>query len=370
MSRRVLVFGPAYLDRVLRVDRPLVPPQFNAGPLDLSVGGKWAGESGPSTILRLTDPNDVHLEIELPEGWPKELPSRIDLDRCVFQGKGSSVHMVKGIEWQDDLGGMGAGFASALGGLLVSALGPESDPTSARIASMLAEQGIRHHPIRVPDVQADWTLLVTSGPYGDKLPVGFRGCHASLSDYPGPRDEGFDVLIVASLTNRLVRSALESVTARVRVFAPTLKNMTDTDPPLSAFADRVDLLCCNRHEWEALADRQAVAEIIPILSITDGPNGGIVRFHDPSGALRDHHEPAFPRDHPPRDTNRAGEAYASTLLTTLLDAGWQTGQVEASVIELAARRAAAAAGLVIGHEDFRFPTAEEIDDAVRLGRIG
>ncbi|WP_169976398.1 carbohydrate kinase family protein [Tautonia rosea] len=369
MSRRVLVFGPAYLDRVLRVDRPLLPPEWDAGPLDLSVGGRWLVEDQREASLRLEDPDGGSLFIDLPDDWPECPGSGIELDRLLLPNRGVWYHSVKGLNWQDDLGGMGAGFAAALGGLLVSALGPESDPTSARIASMLAEQGIEHHPIRVPDTQADWTLLISSGPHGDKLPVGFRGCHASLSEYPGPVDWGFDVLVVASLTNQLIRSALETVSARVRVFAPTLKNMTDREPPLLAFADRLELLCCNRQEWEALADREAVAQIIPILSISDGPNGGIIRFRDPSGALREHHEPAFPRDHPPRDTNRAGESYASTLLTTLLDAGWQGGPVEAGLIEHAAQRAAAAAGLVIGHEDFRFPTPEEIDDTVRLGRI-
>jgi ribokinase len=370
MSRRVLVFGPAYLDRVLRVDRPLLPPELGAGPLDLSVGGRWSAEHSPDASLILTDSHGVHLAITLPDGWPAGLPSRIELDRPLLRTSETVRHAVRGIDWQDDLGGMGAGFAAALGGVLVSALGPESDPTSARVASMLAEQGVRHHPVRVPDSEADWTLLISSGPFGDKLPVGFRGCHAALSAYPGPSSEPVDVLVAASLTNRLVRSAFDAVTARVRVFAPTLKNMTDTDPPLSAFADRVDLLCCNRQEWEALADRDAVARIIPILSITDGPIGGVVRSRAPSGSVREHFEPAFPRDHPPRDTNRAGEAYASTLLTTLLDAGWQGGPVEPDVIEHAARRASAAAGLVIGHEDFRFPTAAEIDDAVRIGRIG
>ncbi|MEW4570387.1 PfkB family carbohydrate kinase [Tautonia sp. JC769] len=370
MPRRVLVFGPAYLDRVLRVDRPLLPPGLGAGPLDLSVGGRWSAGHSPDASLILTDPLGVRLVITLPEGWPAGLPSEIELDRPLLQSSETVTHEVRGIDWQDDLGGMGAGFAAALGGLLVSALGPESDPTSGRVASMLAEQGIHHHPIRVPETEADWTLLISSGPHGDKLPVGFRGCHAALSTYPGLATEPVDVLVAASLTNRLVRSAFESVPARVRVFAPTLKNMTDTAPPLSAFADRVDLLCCNRHEWEALADRDAVARIIPVLSITDGPNGGIVRFQDSSGSLREHVEPAFPRDHPPQDTNRAGEAYASTLLTTVLESGWRGGPVEAEVIERAARRAAAAAGLVIGHKDFRFPTAGEIDDAVRLGRIG
>ena len=39
MSRRIQVFGPAYLDRVVRVDRPLHDPD-KAHPLDQSVDGE------------------------------------------------------------------------------------------------------------------------------------------------------------------------------------------------------------------------------------------------------------------------------------------------------------------------------------------
>ena len=98
--------------------------------------------------------------------------------------------LVRGLAWHDDLGGMGAGYAAALGGQLCSALGSESDPTSQAISQRLAEYGIAHDPIRVLDRSADWTLLITSGEFGDKLPIGFRGCHAALapeSSELGPR---------------------------------------------------------------------------------------------------------------------------------------------------------------------------------------
>ena len=35
-----LVFGPAYLDRVIRVDRPLVDPELGDRPLDESIDGR------------------------------------------------------------------------------------------------------------------------------------------------------------------------------------------------------------------------------------------------------------------------------------------------------------------------------------------
>ena len=105
---------------------------------------------------------------------------------------------------------MGAGYAAALGGRLCSALGSESDPTSQAISQRLADLGIFHDPIRVFDHSADWTLLITSGEFGDKLPIGFRGCHAALA--PEALDSRAarpcDLRVVASLPNRLAARVL------------------------------------------------------------------------------------------------------------------------------------------------------------------
>jgi ribokinase len=369
MTRRVLVFGPAYLDRVLRVDAPLLHPG-NHDPIDLSVGAvsmqRGPGEGG----IALFDPGGGALLISPPEGWPDDGPTVVHLDRPLDPGSDGWQRRIRGIAWLDDLGGMGAGFASALGGELVCAVGEQGDPISDRVLGMLREQGIPHHPPRVPGTSADWTLLVTSGAHGDKLPIGFRGCHARLDSYPGPTGPRWDLFVAASLTNPLIASALDAVDANVRVFAPTLRNMTDTAVPVSRFADRIDLLCCNRREWESLPDRDAVASFVPIVSITDGPEGAVVRYRSPSCATREHVEPAFPRSRPPVDTNRAGECYASTLLSTLLDAGWTPGPADDALIRLACRRASAAAALVLDLEHFGFPTPEEVDRALERGGIG
>ena len=79
--------------------------------------------------------------------------------------------------------------------------------------------------------------------------------------------------------------------------------------------------------------------------------------------------PAFPRQQPPRDTNRAGESYAATLLSTLLDHGWDaaSGVVEDDLIRTAAQRASAAAALVLDRVDFGFPGDAEIDAAFAPG---
>ena len=128
--------------------------------------------------LELADPAGYAIDVELPADWPGPTGS-IRLARPIRPGV-TGRRSVRGLAWHDDLGGMGAGYAAALGGRLCSALGSESDPTSQAISLRLADLGIFHEPVRVFDHPADWTLLITSGQFGDKLPIGFRGCHAAL----------------------------------------------------------------------------------------------------------------------------------------------------------------------------------------------
>ena len=363
-STRPLIFGPAYLDRVLQVDRPLVDPGLGGRPLDGSVDGSQLGLGEGLTLL---DPLGNRLTIELPEGWPGPT-GLVGLSRPLSGSGAGWSRLVRSLAWQDDLGGMGAGFAAALGGDLISALGPESDPASRSVAKLLAKHAIPHHPIRV-DHPADWTLLVTSGEHGDKLPIGFRGCHAALPGLGEWSTRFAPLRLVASLPNRLGSEALRGP-ATILAFAPALRNMLDRDPPLSSFAESIDVLTCNRGEWESLPDREQVAWQVSILVITDGPDGATLRFTTPEGEAGLLTIPAFPRAHPPRDTNRAGEAFASALLSTLFEAGWTPGTTSPDLARLAAERAAAAAALVLDRIDFGFPTPREVDEALRAGRVG
>ena len=99
-----LVFGPAYLDRVIRVNRPLVNPSLGERPLDGSVNGARleAGEG-----LRLLDPSGNRIVVELPVDWPGPWGT-IGLSRPLSPrlraGRGPSG----ALSWQDDLGGMGS----------------------------------------------------------------------------------------------------------------------------------------------------------------------------------------------------------------------------------------------------------------------
>ncbi len=361
-NRRVHVFGPAYLDRVLEADRALAPP--GSPPLDQSVDGVWTFGSG----LIFRDPDGASITVELPDDWPGPVGT-VTLDRAL----GIDDLSVRARSWHDDLGGMGAGFALALDGTLVSALGGDDDPMSRAVASLLDRANIRQSPLRVVGASADWTLLVTSGPNGDKLPVGFRGCHAAIQAeqmedalvQSGP----CDLRVVAALPNRLSAQALRAPGAPVRFFAPTTRNMIDGALPLARFAEWVDIFCCNRREWESLEDREQVAWQVSILAVTDGPSGSVVRFTTPQGEAGTIVLPAFPRTTPPKDTNRAGESYAATLIATLLDAGWSNGVSDPELIRHAALRASAAAALTLDRKRFGFPSPQEIDVALAAGRV-
>jgi sugar/nucleoside kinase (ribokinase family) len=366
--RRVDVFGPAYLDRVLRVDRPLIDPALGP-PLDQSVDGEW--KFGTNPTLELVDPVDYTLEIILPGNWPGPTGT-VHLARPLCQGA-HGRRVVRSLAWQDDLGGMGAGYAAALHGTLWSALGPESDPTSHAISRRLAEAGITYQPIRQPGRSADWTLLISSGEFGDKLPIGFRGCHAALTpeSLDAVAQRPCDLRVVASLPNHLSARVLRTPGADVRFFAPAMRNMLDRECPISRFAASVDILSCNRREWETLEDREEVAWQVSILVVTDGPDGSVVRFTTTTGEPGLLRLPAFPRDRPPRDTNRAGECYAATLVDTLLDHGWSASSSvsEEGMIRLAAFRAAVASALVLDRVDFGFPSPSEVNSVLREGRI-
>ena len=270
IKRSVAVFGPAYLDRVLRVDRPLIDPG-SGPPIDQSVDGVW--KFGTNRSIELIDPSGYTLVISVPDDWPGPT-GEIHLSRSLRSGT-HARRAIQGLEWRDDLGGMGAGYAAALRGTLFSALGTESDPTSQAIADRLAGMGVMHNPIRVSAHPADWTLIITSGEFGDKLPIGFRGCHAArlaADSFDVPATQPCDLRVVASLPNSLAARVLRAPGARVRLYAPSMRNMLDRDCPLASFAASIDVLCCNRVEWETL-DSEEAGWLVSILVVTDGAAG-------------------------------------------------------------------------------------------------
>lgn len=362
-----LIYGPAYLDLVMRTACPLVGP--GRPPLDKSVDGCLAADLGPQTSLTLQAPDHKWLNISgLSPGLHPT--GTLHLSHPVLD---LAEMTVEPIEIASDLGGMGAGFAAALGGVLVSALGSADDPSKLLIEASLKQHRIDHRPVIVPQSATDWTLIVTSGPHGDKLPVGLRGCHARLTAQqmlqPGP----WGVVVAASLPNSLLAELFISHQSSLRLLAPAMRNCRDRTTPLGHLAGLAELLCLNSHEWQELQpeDRQIWLDSNAMIAVTQGSDGAEILWVNERGQRLKHHEPVFPRSMPPVDTNRAGEAFAAFFLEELIGQGWSKARpgVTQKMIASAARAGAAAAGLAINMPRFGFPTATQLKSTLELGRI-
>jgi ribokinase len=246
------------------------------------------------------------------------------------------------------------------------------------VVELLRRACIAHRPVIVPDQAADWTLLVTSGPHGDKLPIGFRGCHAKAG--PGMVARAVEcsatrpaLVVAAGQDNRTALGVLRAFPDAIRLLAPSIRGMASRADPPGGLDGSVDVLACNREEWLAAtpADRKTLEACLSLLSVTDGPRGATVQYRGGRGAWDEVRVPAFPRRHPPVDTNRAGEAFASTLVATLAAEGWRPGAaLDAVDVRRAAIRASAASALELDLERFGFPTPQAIDVAVRVGFVG
>lgn len=360
----VLVYGPAYLDFVIRIDRPIARV-----PIDLGSDGVLTIDSEHS--LMIVCPNGASLTVSALEG------------RGIPTGRLWTLHDVLPTVYSDtilafesveDLGGMGAGFAAALSGRLVSAIAGEWDSISARIRHQLERFGIDHSPVIVSSQsQADSTFIISSGPFGDKLPIGLRGCHAGMTFESTFRDDRAEVVVVASLKNALMDALLGFHADAFKILAPSARNCRDRDDPVGRMAGKTDLLAVNAAEWAAMHedDRKAFEASDAILSVTRGPEGAEISWRDRDGSRRTHFEPVFPRGRPPVDTNRAGEAFASHFVLALRENAWSAAgrQVDEERVRHAARQAAAAAALVIDMPRFGFPSRIEVQEAVRRGSI-
>ncbi len=362
-----LVFGPAYADLVLRVEAPLLP----SGVVDGSYEGRPMGVSDRWSIR---DESNATIEILAPD-WHSDSganPSRIQVSGRFTPHVGGFRREIRGHLVGRFLGGMGAGYARALGGRLVSALGrshDEPDAIASFLVQALAVEGIAHSPLYVEGQNTDWTLLVSSGNHGDKLAIGFRGCHSGVSRVDLRDGIGeIDLLVVAGFSNQVISQVL-ALPARVRMLAPAMRNMRERESPLASLSGRFDFLSCNRSEWDSLDGRGRILQATPIVAMTEGADGCTIDYLSETGLRATCQRPAFLRDSPPGDTNRAGEAFASTLITTLLDAGWHPGPVSEGLIRLAVDRASAAAALVLDRLDFGFPSPREIDRALSEGKV-
>ncbi|MFM7315567.1 MAG: carbohydrate kinase family protein, partial [bacterium] len=271
-------------------------------------------------------------------------------------------HELNSMEIAEEIGGMGAGYAHLLDATLISCLPEKSCPIKNRIQYLIQANSISHQTILISNTETDWTLLVSSGRHGDKLPIGLRGCHDRLKTTsaipPGPYA---DVVVVASLRNELMLKLLKQHSGAIRMLSPALRNCyPDSNTiTLDEMAEYAEILAVNRFEWLAMGEsaRTAWESSGAIISVTDGPGGATVSWRGPGGKRECHYEPAFPRSIAPVDTNRAGEAFSGTLLSELTKMGWpgRGHSPSREMIEKATKIASVAAGLTIQISGFGFP---------------
>ncbi len=372
MIDRTSVYGPVYLDYVLRVDGPLLPPELEttvdrsarvlSGQLDAPIAGG---------SLTIADETGRHLIFEgrpgvaIPSGFIEIEGSLSD------RGSLDLRQHLTALSITEDLGGMGAGFAKALDGDLHAILGDQAERSTQKVQELIKQADLRATISYVHGKPSDSTLLISSGPHGDKLAIGFRGCLDKVD--LGSSDAFWSgrerLRVVAGWPNDLTAIALKSAEQSLRLFAPNARNLRDGFIYQFAESDWINLLCLNRGEWELLNDHPRLKRAIPMISVTDGPQGASVFLRSLDDSVKTLRVDSFPRERPPRDTNRAGEAYAATLVATLIQEGWSGGVADSEVVEIAIRRASAAAALVLDLVAFGFPSDEQIDEAVERGFV-
>lgn len=352
------VIGAAYLDEVVDVDGSLCPDGRTR--IDYSrTEARREALAQPGTFLLIESPGGDSIRITDPSAGSG---TRIVLaeDRIAAAAENvppfcNSVALTgRGVL----LGGMGAGYALALGARLVLPLG-EDDAEGREILRLLDAHGVAHSPVPVAGQTTDTTLLIWSSA-GDKLPIGRRTASMVVSaDALLDRCAPAGLTLVTSLPNTTVAELVRGLSGWV-MFTPSLRNVREGG--LDAVAPHVDAIAMNRTEWRG-AEAQ-VGESCPLVVVTRGPDGAAVRFRGEDGMLRWTEVPAGPVAKM-ADANRAGEAFASAFLGALVERQWpdamQRGVYSGEAVREAAWRGSLAAALELGMRELAFPTRDEIE---------
>lgn len=307
-----VIFGPAYLDMVIKVPGPIF--SFLPTPFDQSLPVKSIILDESLTVLLKSDICD-DLRILLPAnslrvGGEYHLREAILSRRHGIECQ-PVVNTIQADACYQQLGGMGAGFAKAFGGLLRMPLG--DDAPGQMLCKMLDDNKINAKPTILPGHASDSTLMIQSAT-GDKLAAGYRDAlinwQASEDDYSIA--ENADYIIFCGAPNQFMTTILShNIPAKI-MCAPAMRNIDDENYQLADIAGKISYLAMNALEWANLRRRDEIISNIPLISITDGARGCDIYLHGKSYFF-----PALP--HPgPVDTNRAGETYASSLWKAIM----------------------------------------------------
>lgn len=349
-ERRPLVYGPAYLDRVAVLASPLA-----AYPLDQSL---LALRSEPRTdgriLLRGENGDAVTLHLPADAGAAAvtyELAEPILARTCGAQAP-PVVAEIAVTRFSEELGGMGAGYAKALGGVLRCPLG--TDAVGASVHSLLDRYAIDTLPSLLPDCPSDTSLLLLAE--GEKVAVGVR--QAMVQWTATAEDRALlaeaDALVCCGAPNAQVAEILGHATGSV-LCAPAMRNVGDTATPLADLAEHIHYLALNALEWAHLPGHDALRTLVPVITITDGPRGSRVLLGEEEFFV-----PADPVTGA-IDTNRAGETYGAAFFTVLRREApdfYRTRRVSRAVAEHAATVATRQAARQLTLSGFAFPAEE------------
>ncbi|HEX2949401.1 MAG TPA: PfkB family carbohydrate kinase [Armatimonadota bacterium] len=352
-SPHIVVFGPAYLDRVLESAQPL-QPIADAPSLDQSL---IAARIEPlrESLVCLSGPSGDSLVFHLPE--ENVCPGmRVVLNEPVLARiyAGQTPPCVTGQYTMRtarlQLGGMGAGYAKACHGRLCAPFG--DDETGNYIQKMLKDEQVQVSPIILPGHASDTSLIIL-GPRGEKLAVGVRDAllHWTANDEEYALAENARALIFCGAPNTLAANIITRGVSATVMFAPNMRNIDEVEVPLTALAPSIHYLAMNALEWAHLRDQQTLLQTIPLISITNGAHGSHLYI-----CGRRHDIPAHP--HPaPRDTNRAGETYGATLFKAILTLfpTFPQGQFDDDALCYAAMLASREASRQLDITSFDFP---------------
>jgi len=372
----VVVVGPAYLDEVVEVEGGL----FDAAWLERAAPGastplradyslterSRAPLDDPGTFLLLESPGGDRVRVTDPGAVTGRRIVTAE-DRLAH---GAALGRVGGRAPAVDtrvgllgvrhlLGGMGAGFALALGGHLVLPLGDDED--ARRLGGLLKSAGIPYNALRVPGTRTDTTILLSSTA-GDKLPVGRRAASRRANGEALLRlTPSADIAVVTSLPNATAAVVAGGVGGWT-LFTPSLRNARQEG--FESVARAVDALALNATEWAALGDREAIRSACPLVLVTRGTEGVTVHCRDPDGAPGAVDVPVPLVRTQAADTNRAGEAFAAGFVGALVDAvgvdGLKRGRYDQEVLGEAARQGCLAAYLELDIKELAFPSRKDV----------
>jgi sugar/nucleoside kinase (ribokinase family) len=348
---RVCIYGPAYLDRTWRVEGSLSPPHHSPADHSLTL----------AQALTCTNP-DLALEVRSPAGDSLRVrgngPRRslTTVEPHMFGPEDGPAHSTVTLQERTDaLGGMGPGYALALGGHLVTPLGRGED--AAAIRRMLRGPALQCTVVPVSGSGVDTTDLILNAA-GEKLAIGQRAAsaHVTATRLLEARRPG-EVTVLCSLPSPVCHDLLQVVDG-FSVLAPSLRYVSE--PDFRRALARAHLVCLNEREWRTAGRPTEHIRDGGIALVTRGADGASV-FWRTSIELRELRTSAPP---PARigDANRAGETYAAAFMGGLAARGVICGgaPLTPGLLADAAREAARAAHLQLGLTGLTFPTRDQV----------